>query len=660
MPINTQKCYDAKTIKNFGGIVNENHDGSVSVFMPSQDGSWMIPSVLNKQCCEKINTGYTFDINTQTCMWSKPVPCDIENIFKIELNPRGNDGAIFYISENENCALTIDFDYLFKFKCEAINSTTTLGLHSVSKCKRQIDVFETFDVSMTLDVVTSGNTLETVHEYTDLFPAIGKGNLYEYLKAHPNSGFYVCGDPSCVPLNLNLTGPATANATSCDVVISKLYNGLFLESGLSGTTNGVDTFNSSLSNSAFTSNWLHYKTTISDPDILKSIANKKIKISLKLKHTCSDVCILLDNIVLDKTCTNVERNDIFVTQCPGFELDRIRDNKKAWISNTSNADRIFSLSNNNGNNTIRQTNYDVDDERLVINTKEIDLDISLASAIETDVWCYLVDNPCLLTGFSNCDPCGYKQFQDESYFEFMDNDPYDFMDEGYITGDTKPTCCGDNKIMFDKLLTQPLSAITVVEDFEYYMTSELIDTKNRQTISSYPTLRALYDRYINSYHYCGNNSSAFDYITMDQFAGLVGSYWVDIVEQVIPSTTIWGSIKIYSNTIFDQQKYKYRAYSSLFCNNPFYGEVISSPISGTSGTCVNVETLLETLTISGGTAIHGRANKSVCETICIAQMNHGSEFIGSVNVIEATGHGKSTNNLVSTQVINEPPIVLNS
>jgi hypothetical protein len=49
-------------------------------------------------------------------------------------------------------------------------------------------------------------------------------------------------------------------------------------------------------------------------------------------------------------------------------------------------------------NPIRQTNYDVNDERLVINTKEIDLDISIASAIETDVWSYIVDNPCLLTG----------------------------------------------------------------------------------------------------------------------------------------------------------------------------------------------------------------------------------------------------------------------
>jgi hypothetical protein len=41
---------------------------------------------------------------------------------------------------------------------------------------------------------------------------------------------------------------------------------------------------------------------------------------------------------------------------------------------------------------------------------------------------------------------------------------------------------------------------------------------------------------------------------MDQFAGLIGDYWVDIVEQVIPATTLWGSTKIYSNSVFDTQK----------------------------------------------------------------------------------------------------------
>jgi len=201
-----------------------------------------------------------------------------------------------------------------------------------------------------------------------------------------------------------------------------------------------------------------------------------------------------------------------------------------------------------------------------------------------------------------CNPCSTtiqcsKAFQDDECFYFQDAIIYEFQDNIFSGSTTLnySNCCGDDKIDLAGLMTQPLSAVTTIEDFEYFLTSELIDAKNRQTISGYPTLRALYDRYMNSGLYCGNNSSRFDYMTMDQFAGLVGNYWVDIVEQVIPATTIWGSTRIYSNTIFDQQKFKYKAYSSLFCSNPYSGETILSPINGTSGQCTGVSVSMTTM-----------------------------------------------------------------
>ena len=48
----------------------------------------------------------------------------------------------------------------------------------------------------------------------------------------------------------------------------------------------------------------------------------------------------------------------------------------------------------------------------------------------------------------------------------------------------------------------------------------------------------------------------------------VGDYWLDLIEQVVPATTIWegceSSGKIYRNTIFDQNKYVYRKYNLNF------------------------------------------------------------------------------------------------
>jgi len=834
-------CYTNNDIERLNGKIIENQDGSVSVYIPNNLGK-LSPVIISKPCCLTLNPNYVFDLDKQTCLWStNTTACGIEDVFKIVLNPSGNDGSIFYKSEKQNCSLNVSFDYLFKVKCESLNellnensssisneiltqisnlenqiseqtplceeltnqisvliqqisnssysivcetleygkstvvtlpsssekslSKTGFGdFNSVSptitnssrsiesssevpnvpesgvhycltepaglfawgeiigqtnyqsflngvketysctdvyalfalneirlqqngeplifecerqvvdkgeltaqlyvllaqqqecqailndlnsqllvlisspeyqeylRCNRPINFFERLDVSMTVDVITSANTLETIYEATDFFPAIGNGSLYNYLTTNIDSGFYVCGGVNCTPLILD-----KRNVYDCILVLNSLLDDLFVESELTGTTNGNTAFLDSISPSAFTSNWLQYSTTISDSNIIDLISNQKIKISLKLNNTCSDVCILLDNIELNKICVSEDKNEIFVTQSPSFKLDRIRDNKKSWLNNTSKVNRDFNLGDYSGLNQIRQTNYDLNDERLIINTKEIDLDINLASAIETDIWCYLLDNPCLLTGNTFCDPClecGYKNFQDDYCFEFMNDDPYEFMDGTYSDSPTTLGCCGDNQIDFNALLTQPLSAVTVVEDFEYFLQSELIDVKNRQTISSYPTLRALYDRYLNSNIYCGTNSSAFDYMSMDQFAGLLGNYWVDIIEQVVPSTTIWGSVKIYSNTIFDNQKYRYKSYSSLFCENPFTCTNVLSPINGNNGQYENVEVSLTNIeTFSDEKIKRALTDPIICDSIHIAQMNHGSEFIGTVSIL---------------------------
>ncbi len=828
-------------INKYNGSVIENQDGTVSVFVNT--GSGIAPLILSKICCQYLDPSYVFDIQKQKCLWSPSIDCSVQQVFKIVLNPKGNDGTLFYVEPNDNCSLTIDFDYLFKIKCETLDNILTtsnnpntgvilnnnvnsesgrlsnicesltiqiaeytamlnnmsysiicealsvnpletisvkvksfgksafgssapfgfgetlvtnqlycinepnglsqwrtiLGdlrfnlfingdqtsytcddvqtifdLNSViensniingtnnplliipcdtpvntksdllkiindlmnqlndcnslstsargingginvsgstipinTKCVTPLDFFESFDTSISLDVITSANTLNSVYSGS-LLTSIGSGNLYNYFVSHPNnSGFYVCGDPTgnetqpnCTPLILNLTGGSTNNVYTCNNVVDSLINDLYTEYSITGTS--LSDFQNSLPVNSFASQWLHYHAIITDPNIISQILNQKITLSININHVCGDFCVLVDEISLDKVCSHVDSNNLLLTQSPGFGLNKIVDNKKSWLANVSPTNRPFVISNNKNGNSIRQTNYDVNDERLVINTKEIDLDISLASAIETDVWCYISDNPCLLTGVTSCFPClnecGSKNFQDDECFSFMDGYFYDFMD-GLTTGSSiSPfnfsNCCGDNMIDFTSLMTQPLSAVTTIEAFEYFLTSELIDVKNRQTLSSYPTLRALYDRYMNSGLYCDNNSSMFTYLTMKQFASLIGNYWVDIVEQVIPATTIWGSTMIYSNTIFDQQKFKYKSYSSLFCGNPYSGQTVLSPINGISGECTGASVSMTSIYVGNSSNIRLRPPiTNYCNSLCIAQMNVGSEFIGSVSIV---------------------------
>ncbi len=822
------------------GLV-KNPDGTISVFVMNDNGV-KAPAHVTKQCCEILkdikNEDYYFDLDAQKCRWSKEsvVGCVDNKPFKIVLNPKGNDGTIFYFENDEKCSLVVDFDYLFKLdcdtlsnsltqikpidpklleeitaaqeavaaqtvKCEELNSQLTylinqfnstrysiscerfplgpivifdpvlptsdtliepspkqrapfnktgfggglapfsfpkitygpvnfcltepdglntwanilgpnryqqflngdatsytcddviniynqnqeiLGSTTVSpvlieecttpfgaksEVKHEIDVvtanikkcdeilsglqtkldallaqenallgdcnspvglMETLDVSMSIDIVGEDGSL-TAATTQNFFPAIGVGNLYNYLVAHPNNGgFYICGEPSqnetwasgCTPLYFSDLSPQATpdthtldepNVSACLKVRDYILQELFNESELSTQSNGIETFNQSLAPTIMSSLWLHYSTVIDDVDVINMIANKKIKLSLNINSSCGNFCVLVDKIALTKECADVNGTNIFVSKSPGFNLSRVIDNKKSWLNNTTFTNREFGISNYNSLNPIRLTDYDVLDERLVINSKEIDLDINIAGAVEHDVWCYISDNPCLLTGVTYCDPC----VSDDIYLD----------SPNLLSG-----CCGDNRLDFTELLTTDISTIKTLEGFENTLLSELINVKNRQTISGYPTLKALYERYLRSNNYCDTTSSAFDYYSMDQFAGLIGDYWVDLIEQVIPATTIWGSVKVYTNTIFDQQKFNYKSYSSLFGDNPFQSLNLLNPINGVSGKCQNVEVVTTVISMSKEGELPPKPVYNYLDKLCIAQMNWGSEFIGTVNV----------------------------
>jgi hypothetical protein len=407
-------CLTATEILNANGRVINNPDGTISVFTISPITGLLAPVHLTKPCCEKLGVdGSFFDINSQECRWSLNGTngCDYSSAFKLVLNPKGNDGTIFSISPEETCTLGVEFDYLFDFTCTSL-ANLIRGVTS-GECRTSIDVFESIGASMTIDVVDivlGGTVLTKVYE-EQFFSKIGTGNLYTYLSGKSaDTGFYVCGttgltDTECRPVNIYdiNTGAVSGSKANCTIFDNQILDLLFQESGL--PSSGVTEFKQSISENAFASNWLHFNTLISDPVIISAITNEKIKLTVKLSGSCIDGCLLLDNIKLNKNSTSILRNDIFLSKSPSFELDRIRDNKKAWIANTETTRREFNITKPDGTSPIRYTDYYLDDERQIINTKELDLDINIASAIETDVWCYISDNTCILTGFTGLSTC---------------------------------------------------------------------------------------------------------------------------------------------------------------------------------------------------------------------------------------------------------------
>lgn len=362
-----------------------------------------------------------------------------------------------------------------------------------------------------------------------------------------------------------------------------------------------------LSADSFTSDWKHHTLEITDPTILSGLTNEKLKFGLKVKDCQCDFSILLDNIEINKLCTltsTTEGTETIIRRAPGFKLKRVQDNKKSWVNSVEPENRKFDLE-------LRETNYDVNNHRLVINSKEIDLGVDPASSIASDVLTYVKDNPCLLTGMTS----------------------------------------GDTNI--SELITTPLSSVTTVEEFELLLIQELIDVKSRLVLNDYPTLRLLYDRYIDPItNGCVVGSKQFNYRTLHSFASLLGTYWVDLLEQLVPATSIWGSTYRYRNTVFDTEKFKYKRYNLITCaQGSVYKDAISVQLTGNTDVEVVLTEIMdnEPGTTSDGKVIGGLvpnpegpgsikfADKGgipdiTCNGVLITKISDASEFTGTVTV----------------------------
>jgi len=91
----------------------------------------------------------------------------------------------------------------------------------------------------------------------------------------------------------------------------------------------------------------------------------------------------------------------------------------------------------------------------------------------------------------------------------------------------------------------------------------MINTRNRQQssdgkTSGYPTLQSLFWKYLTMYQDVGIENNNFSYENMMEYINSIGDYWIRLVEQVIPATTIWNTGTRFENSIFHRQKFTYR------------------------------------------------------------------------------------------------------
>jgi hypothetical protein len=219
----------------------------------------------------------------------------------------------------------------------------------------------------------------------------------------------------------------------------------------------------------------------------------------------------------------------------GFELEKTIDNKKSWSDETlglrKNADGNF------------DAYYEVSNDKLVLNVKNVDLFLNPGQAIAYDVW-FLSNTksyPIPITGLST----PYPQPGGVDWTEI----------------NPKP----QQKDFFE---------------FKETFWRNMINVRNRQQssdgkTSGYPTLQSIFWKYITMYQDTGIESNQFTYSKMIDYVNGIGDYWIRLVEQFIPATTIWNTGTRFENSIFHRQKFIYRPQRGCL--------TVQVPIEGPSG-----------------------------------------------------------------------------
>ena len=208
----------------------------------------------------------------------------------------------------------------------------------------------------------------------------------------------------------------------------------------------------------------------------------------------------------------------------GFGLTPVVDDKKSWATTDTfgHIDRNYSFQNN------RYAGYHTHNEKFILNVKNVDIFLNVGQGLVYDVWQQSVLSGCPFSG----GPL-----------------PLPFPQKGGV--DDTVTLINGKDYSF--------------KDFTHNFWNTFINVRNRQTIDDgktggYPLLQILYLNYLKQV--CGENNK-YTYTKMIDYAQSLGTYWIRIIEQLVPATTLWqGGVKV-ENSLFHRDKFTYKHYPTF-------------------------------------------------------------------------------------------------
>lgn len=198
----------------------------------------------------------------------------------------------------------------------------------------------------------------------------------------------------------------------------------------------------------------------------------------------------------------------------------------------------------------RHSKYMSADERLILNVKNTDVFINPSQAFVYDIW--------KLSAISGS-PFNGTPLQPSIYG--WNNTPVPYPGTGGV----------------DSTLTLLNAKDFSFKSFKKGLIETFINVKNRLTIDDgktggYPTLNMLFLDYIKKKN--GENSD-YRYGKLMEYASIIGTDWLKIMEQFVPATTLWQGGQRIENSLFHRNKFSYANQSA---------NIFSGTVSNPSGT----------------------------------------------------------------------------
>jgi hypothetical protein len=202
----------------------------------------------------------------------------------------------------------------------------------------------------------------------------------------------------------------------------------------------------------------------------------------------------------------------------GFKLRKVVDNNKSWLEEDTKI-RISTSADYNAY-------YFVDNEKLVLNVKNVDLFLNPAQGLVYDVW-----------------------DQSRRY-------DYPIPESGLTVGYPVPGGV-------DSTFVNPEPKKKTFFEFSQTFWENMINVRNRQYITDgktggYPTLQSIWWKYIESEQTVGLPNNKYTYQKLIDYVNGIGPYWMKLAEQMFPATTIWNTGVRMENSVLQRQKFVYR------------------------------------------------------------------------------------------------------